>query len=300
MSTTYELSRDTLSVKISDLGARVEQIHWSTHHRNWLHSPSSEEEFAPFIFGIQPLFPPGRMAHGRFLLKGHPFEWPINDHAGPSNLHGFGWDSQWDVAQTTTDSVTLYLDNALVQKTFGGPFSLAIRYAVSKNNTFAIHAVMKNQGTIPLPAALGFHANIALRDDNYRCHFPAMEPWQIDDDKVPTGEKLPGLPKESKDARSICEDTPYHIVDGESNRVTLTSASGAFEAIFEGSNKFRQFVVYRPSLDANFLSIEPYSWLPNAPNLSLPDSDTGMIILNDGEEVTWDYSIQFRTLSPNE
>jgi len=286
------ISNDILTVGIDPFGARVSRIDIPGTHTQWLHNPSGLDTCAPFIDGIQPLFPPGRTAAGHFILDGHSFDWPINDSAGPNNLHGFGWNVPWTVTHAEATGITLMLDNPDTQKQFGAPFSLTVTYNV-QGSTLQTHAVMRNTAQIRVPAAFGLHINIALNQGDYTCLFPSMEPWCLDNELVPTGERLPIIPRYTIATHEILEDQPYRIIDDESNDIYLTRIRDTFQAHMYGSNNLRQLVVYRPHPDTNFVSIEPYSWLPNAPNLTLSPDLTGMVALAPGDSVEWTYRIKF-------
>jgi aldose 1-epimerase len=48
---------------------------------------------------------------------------------------------------------------------------------------------------------------------------------------------------------------------------------------------FSQWVVYRPHLGSEFISLEPYTWVHNAPNLAVSPDLTGLARLEPGQEV---------------
>lgn len=297
MSSQIVMRNRELEVAIdADRGAAVTAVVHRPTGIHWLReAPDHATRVAhPFVYGMPPLFPPGRIANGTFRLGSKLFHWPLNDHAGPATLHGFGWDQPWRVLHQSTDNVVLALDNKAAIEGFGAQFLLQMGYRIEGT---ILHMVgeLTNRDDIPIPAALGFHTDISLDTSDWLIQLPTLQPWELDQNLVPTGKLGRLLPPQSRTASKILEDQPYRLQDGEAHHIVLTMTDGPLIVHMQGDTNFQQLVLYRPARDANFFSVEPYSWVSNAPNLSLSDSLTGLIRLNPGAKKRWHYHVSFDT-----
>ena len=61
---------------------------------------------------------------------------------------------------------------------------------------------------------------------------------------------------------------------------------------------FKHWVIYTKGEADQFLCIEPYTWLPNAPNLNLPTSVTGLIEI--APEQTIELSTSLHMIYPDD
>ena len=68
--------------------------------------------------------------------------------------------------------------------------------------------------------------------------------------------------------------------------VVLTSDCGC-KISYEVSDNFKHWVLHTPEDDMNSISIEPYSWITNAPNLIKGKEEAGIIELASGESITF-------------
>lgn len=276
-------------------GAAVTALIHKPSGLHWLFEAKSNDERLqePFIYGLVPLFPPGRIRGGRFVLGGREYIWPLNDHAGAANLHGVGFNRAWAVDQVQSDRVTLVLD-AVRCPEFGARFRLALRYRLDDEG-LGIEAELVNQDPVAtIPAALGFHININLKDTDYACEWPNRVPWELDGQLIPTGQQGRERPRQWVRARTVVEDQPYQILAGTWEPLPMVAASKRVTAVLEASAQFRHLVIYRPTLDAPFLSVEPYSWVPDAPHLPLPEAASGFVSLPPGGQERWSLRLRFQ------
>lgn len=294
---SVRLSNPWITTEVSAVrGAMLTEVLHRPSGLNWLRRAPNHHTLiqSPFVYGMPPLCPPGRVARGRFTLDHHEFSWPTNDHAGPNTLHGFGWDRPWTITRQEEEHVQLALHDQKAADLFGAPFLLEIGYALN-HSTLRITAQLTNEADFAIPAALGFHTDIDLNTTDYLVQLPSLEPWELNKTLIPTGRRLAAVPSHTVRARTIHEDQPYSIIN-TSNEIVLTMIDGPCRIHMKGDESFRQLVIYRPSLDADFFAIEPYTWVPNAPNLPLPDSLTGLMALPPGSTQRWNYEVRFEML----
>lgn len=296
-SSLITLSNEMLTVSIDQgRGAAITSVVHRPTGIHWLREASdpADREAHAFTYGMPPLFPPGRVANGTFPMGSKIFHWPLNDHAGPATLHGFGWDLPWRVGHHARESVELWLDSDAARAGFGAQFVLTIVYRVV-GASLTIDAQLVNQDENPIPAALGFHTDISLSASDWHCAFPSLAPWALDSALIPTGRLGEPLIHPRRLGSALLEDQPYRLLDGEPHHIVLAMTDGPLIVHMKGDDSFRQLVLYRPTPDADFFSVEPYTWVSNAPNLALPDALTGLIRLAPGAQQAWRYEVFFET-----
>ncbi|MCY0879701.1 MAG: hypothetical protein OWU84_12270 [Firmicutes bacterium] len=288
------LANEWLTASIDPLGAVVTRLVHKPTGLHWLFEAPSRaaREQSPFIYGLVPLFPPGRIRGGRFALGGWEYQWPVNDPSGHANLHGVGFNRVWEVDGRHAEGVRLRLDQDRCPE-FGAPFSLVLEYRLS-DRALVMEAELVNTGAAaPIPAALGYHINVDLTACDYRCQWPPRIPWEVDGHLIPTGRRGPMRGRDTVAAREVVEDQPYRLVAGRFEPVALTAVDQGVRVVLDASSEFGQLVIYRPSRDARFLSVEPYTWVPNAPNLTLPPAETGLVALAPGAAQRWRATVTF-------
>lgn len=283
-----------LQVRVDpDFGARVVDVVHRPSGVHWLRQPPPDEMDRPMLYGMPILLPPGRIWQGRFELEGHRFSWPINDHAGPSHIHGFVHDIPWDVTAADARSVRLSPRGTAWAEAMGSPAELETAYRLDPEDTLDIVVRLTNRGAWSIPAAVGWHTNVDLRSTDYRLVCPRWQAWELNGALIPTGRLGEAEGPTTRLASTLVLDQAFRVVDGASADVTLVMTAAPYRVHLSGDDAFRQWVLYRPAMDAPFISVEPYSWVSNAPNLPLDPKTTGLQVLRPGETQTWRYQIRF-------
>ncbi|MBX6351897.1 MAG: aldose 1-epimerase [Thermoflavifilum sp.] len=272
-----------------------------------LYSPASPQELRirPFHVGTPVLFPPGRVAGGEFVWGGRTYRWPRND-GGTHHLHGFVYDAAWDVSYTDTEDaarVELVLDAAPehpAAKAFGHPFRLTLDYEL-RAGSLRCRLMVHNPGQDPFPLAAGFHPYFCAGPDTV-VTVPAAAQWQLDQ-LIPTGgrEATPRCAqlRSGVQAQTLALDDVFSALPDEDGMVRCHIAHPDIGLTLEMSWAAADFpflVLFSGETGSPFFSIEPYSWVPNAPNLSLPPTETGMAALAPGEQRTYAWQLHWTAL----
>ncbi len=306
---SLQLRGDALEVEVlPGYGGQVRSLIYRPAGLELLRTPTTRDELQgrPFLFGIPVLFLPGRLRGGVFSLGGRTYHWPLNER-GENHLHGFVWGKPW---QRTVDNGTLTVSFTAARgsaeaEAFGHPFRLAITYGVH-GGELAVRAEVENLDDVAMPIGLGYHTTLSLADGqgqplDYAAHLPPGREWEMGNDVMPTGR----LGRPAKFARwvdgsqRLWEVVSDHLflVDGDAdNVVTLELKQPRLSVRMTARDPFRNWVVYRPALDAPFISIEPVSWVHNAPNLHQPAEFTGVRQLQGHDRAVFEYMI---AVSPN-
>lgn len=287
--------------KFCEFGGQLSQLVYRPWERSILVPQRNCGEFTgdPFLHGLPILFPPGRIENGDFSGRGRQYLWPINDETGKHFLHGFVWNKRFKLQDWTNTKVqwqfsTLDQENWNVGKQYGHDFSLTMGYDFGENYV-GIKALLHNYSADPMPFALGYHMNISLRSGGsqvpYRIKLPAMQQWELHSDLLPTGRLLPNNAiANGQSLEDVVLDTPFRVNDPCENSITLIG-NDQRQIVINPDTQFAHWVFYRPNKDSEFFSVEPYSWVPNAPNLPLPADVVGLRYAEPDETIAFDLTL---------
>jgi aldose 1-epimerase len=75
-------------------------------------------------------------------------------------------------------------------------------------------------------------------------------------------------------------DTIFQI---GSNPVKAVLSKEGYSITYSASEAFKQWVIYTKGLAQDYICIEPYTWVTNAPNLRMDPAITGFSSLAPGE-----------------
>jgi len=267
----------------------------------------AELKARPFIFGIPVLFLPGRLRRGEFQLGGRSYQWPKNER-GLNHLHGFVWGRPWALTPDPggAPEVTARFEaqeHSEEAKAFSHPFRVSIRYRL-EGGSLQLDARVENSGSEPMPVGFGYHTTFNLLGTEgerlqYTATMPKGEEWEMADDLMPTGtltapRKFAHWMTGSEPIWDVVSDNLFLVDEDVTNEIRLHLDQPEMTLWMRADPPFRNWVVYRPDPDASFISLEPVSWVHNAPNLPQPPERTGARLLPPGQSAEFSYKIGLR------
>lgn len=293
---------------LPDIGGNLISFVDTEHHYHFLREPKPEEMEAfkarPFTHGIPVLFPPNRYEDGVFTLNGKTYHLPVNEEATHNHLHGFFYDCKWEVIETGNTPTESFIvieqhvtENHPAYPYFPHEFSMSIRYSLSEEG-LKQKVQVTNRGGSPMPCLLGFHTAINApfspnsSMDDMEFEMTIGERWELNGRMLPTGKFQPLTESERRmKAGGVSPffdllDNHYTSVpkDGK-NYMALTDKREKVRLIYDAGTKYKHWMIWNNDAASGFFCPEPQTNMVNAPNLSLPIEDTGIIILEPGE--TW-------------
>ena len=228
-----------------------------------------------------PLVPfSNRIALGQFMADGKRVRLAPNlpGAVPPHAIHGFGWQSKWDVADQAEDRVAL----THVYEAEAWPWSYrADQFFELDDMGFSCRMSLRNNGLTMMPGGLGLHPYFpragAVLD------LPVTGRWDSDDSCLPIRWSplaaqpywLGGAPID----HVFTGRTAPITIDWPGRRLTINPADGLGFT-----------VVYAPD-GADYFCVEPVSHMTDAVNRSEPADVTGLRWLAPGE--TWQTSVRF-------
>jgi aldose 1-epimerase len=276
------------------LGNNMISVFDKLESRELLRVPADPAQLqaSPVHYGTPILMPPNRIRHGSFTFNGREYHFPLNPAGHHS--HGFHRSQPWAVvdqqSSDTQDSITCQWttsDHPDIIAFYPHDLLVTAVYTL-KGSTLELEITVHNRGEEPAPFGFGLHTWFLLNREaeQWSLKLPAENIWELDEFKMPTGELLPlghyepmcagqGLSLQGEDM-----DTVFRI--GEQARTAVLSKSG-YILRYGASDTFKHWVIYTKGVADEFICLEPYTWVTNAPNLPLPEEETGMRAVTQGE-----------------
>lgn len=289
----YTIENDHLIVSICPaIGNNVYSIWDKTLKREMLRVPAAPAEMAeqPVQYGTPILMPPNRISEGRFQFNGQPYQFDINHPTG-NHIHGLLKSQPWTVAASGERDGKLFFtstftlaDDADIQRQYPHALELEVTY-VLEGTRLSHKLKASNKGTAAAPFGYGLHTWFLLdgEPENWKLLLPVSSIWELNEKTVPTGNLLPlgayeslhqGLALKGQDL-----DTVFQIGD---NPALAVLSRDNVDIRYSGSDLFKQWVIYTKGEAHDFICLEPYTWVTNAPNIDLPADVTGLRAVEPG------------------
>ncbi|MFB9758153.1 aldose epimerase family protein [Ectobacillus funiculus] len=258
-------------------------------------------------YGIPVLFPPNRTRFGRFEFQGRVYQLDIN-WENKHNNHGFLAWHPWKVAATmqigNSQSVTstfATVDFPDVLRQYPHDLFFSMTYDLS-GSTLTQKVSITNRGTVTAPVGFGLHPwfHIGYEPEKWMFTLPVSYEWELDSELMPTG-KLMNLGSyelltQGMNVKYVEMEKLFSI--GSHPHMAVLSRKD-YEIRIQTSKLYKYWLIYTMGETDKIISIEPYTWVTNAPNLSLPPELTGIIALRYGETINLTTTIDITHQSDN-
>ena len=264
-----------------EIGGNVISLRHRESDTSLLREPGSLAELKQFPeqFGIPVLFPPNRIADGRFSFEGRECRLPVNETARHNHLHGLAVGKPWELLNADQDTAELqFAFSARDPEYEGFPFSFTLKRRIELTRTGLRDSMtVTNHGEWNMPLGLGYHTT-----------FPAPLQMRVgtDGQQVEIGERF--LPTgrltgwQEFDPRSWFDphgrDIGFHARSGDLELTDGSSFHGA-ELLYPAGLlhyatdvKFAFWYTWNRRGEGDFVSLEPVSWMANALNQANPVS----------------------------
>ncbi|AWB45900.1 aldose 1-epimerase [Paenibacillus sp. CAA11] len=310
---TYILhSRELEVTLLPRLGNNVIGIKDLIQQREVLRKPDeSDLDFylqKPYHFGIPLLIPPGRIRKGRFSYAGQTYQFDQNT-ANDNHIHGLHRTQSWCVSDIEEDeegcTVTtefMSSDDPNWMRQFPVPLKIEMTLRLqgaSLSQTFKV----THLGDQPAPFGLGLHTWFMIdgEPENWTLHLPVTAKYVSDEQIITTGEtaelgNLDAL-NHGLNLQGTNFDTMLKI-GGKQAEALLLRKDGYGLKYSADPEYFKHWVLYTKGEADQYICIEPYTWLPDAPNLNLSHEETGLIELKPQEPI--ELTLNLELLYPQE
>ncbi len=255
--------------------------------------------------GIPLLFPyPGRLRGQTLTWQSKTYTLEGDDRLGNA-IHGFVLNRPWRVLEQSSTRVVGQFhasqDDARLLACWPADFCMTATYELA-GNSLRSSFVIENPDDKPLPCGLGTHPYFRLplggsSADDCLVRLPMRRRWELVD-MLPTGNAVPveeieqfraGLPFGQMTFDDVFTDLEF---DSRWCTARVIDPSNGSRLVVQFDDSFRECVVYTPP-HRQAVCIEPYTCVPNSPELHAAGVDAGLRILQPGEQFTAEVILRF-------
>lgn len=260
----------------------------------------------PQVFGLPILFPPNRIADGRYVFEGRTYQYPITIERERNYHHGVLKSEAFLVskARETDREVMIecrYYANAgndAVYRDFPHEFKCKITYRLTAEG-LEQEVVFFNRSETRMPLGVGFHTPLTIPfaggiDADYVMRLAVGEEVELDGRNLPTGRRLPLSEQFSKLRREGLQVTgcgPIEAgftlreidVDGKPFRGALVEhLRTGVRTCYEVDEQTTYWTLWNNGGQVPYCCPEPQTWTTNAPNAADPAAE-GFRAIDPGE-----------------
>ena len=302
--------RDYTALLVPSVGANLVRLAHTRLGVEVLRTPSEREhdEFLrrPHVYGVPILFPPNRIADGRFRFDGREYRFPITRPEENNYHHGILKSQPFAVSKAveTPDEVlieTRCYSNAAsdaIYRDFPHAFKCKITYRLTAEG-LEQEVVFFNRSETRMPLGVGFHTPLTIPfaggiDADYVMRLAVGEEVELDGRNLPTGRRLPLSEQFSKLRREGLQVTgcgPIEAgftlreidVDGKPFRGALVEhLRTGVRTCYEVDEQTTYWTLWNNGGQVPYCCPEPQTWTTNAPNAADPAAE-GFRAIDPGE-----------------
>lgn len=247
---------------------------------------------APNRFGCWPMVPFCNRAFGGMVrIDGEDVAVPVNDPAAGGNIHGFGWQAAWEVAEATQDSARLC--HEIVG---AGPYAYAAELLIALDDdglTLALR--VENRADRPLPFGIGLHPWFP-REAGSRLKLSARGVMALGEGYQPTAfGPVPGDMRLDGSAPLPADrEIVASLIDWD-GAASLTLPQAGYRIDITADAALRHPLAWAPP-GADFICLEPQSHCVGAPTFAHAAALTPLARLAPGETLSGRMRIGARAL----
>lgn len=246
------------------------------------------------------LFPfPNRLKDGAYQFNGSNYQFPLNEPATQTALHGFGRTVAFELKEvilkeTTAELICSYSDKG-DKRAYPFPFDLEISMQLSDETGLTINMKVENRGEGAMPIGLGWHPYFSFGEpvDQLKLQLPPCHRIEIDNRMIPTGatssfEAFNVL--KSIDSSNL--DTAFQLQPHASDRVEAMIEGRIGRLVYwqeTGTGKYNFLQVFTPP-NRKSIALEPMSCNINAFN-----NGSGLSVLEKGESMSGAFGVSFKS-----
>lgn len=296
----YILENEELSLSLCpSVGNNVIRIYDKAASREVLRAPDSLDTLLgrPVHYGTPILIPPNRIRGGYFKVGDQEYQLDKNEKNNTGNhIHGFAVERPWQVTGYEENGDTISITSVFSTSDFPElmkqyPHELTIEMTYELKGSYLLQKVKVHNGSRkPAPFGYGLHTWFMLDNEpeQWKLRLPVTGAWELGPDTMPTGRILPlnemeGLP-EGITLEGVDLDNVFQI--GHHQPLAVLSRD-SYEIRYVPSEEFKQWVIYTMGTARNYICLEPYTWVTNAPNLDMDPAVTGFRTIAPGDSFTF-------------
>ena len=225
---------------------------------------NSFQRSGPFSLGCNVLLPfANRISGGGFKTPLGQLKLSPNIVGEPFPIHGNAFQEPWQIIRVAEDEVYLTLQSE-------GPsrfrYSAQLRYKLEEG-ILSMELDVINQAEETLPYGIGFHPWLAREEDS-QLQFNAVGCWLEDSQHLPTEHVIPGSGPSSdfRERSGFPHSLLNNAYTGWDGIAGLIRPQHGLKVHVKSADPLRCLQIYSPSVDADFVCIEPVNHTVDALN----------------------------------
>ncbi len=296
-----EFAKGDYTALVPSVGANLVRLANTRLGVEILRTPAADEiepfKGRPQVFGLPVLFPPNRIADGRYTFEGRTYQYPITIEKEHNYHHGILKSQPFAVSKALENDDEVLIEcryyanagNDAIYRDFPHAFKCKITFRLS-NEGLAQEIMFANRSAERMPVGVGFHTPMRIpfaggTDADYVMRVAVGEQVELSARNLPTDAGRRSRSSSRSCAREDCASRAAirsrrasHCVRSRSTasptaaRWSRTSAPGCAPSTRSTTRRptGRSGTTAGTSPDC---CPEPQSWTTNAPNLADPEAE---------------------------
>ncbi len=289
---------DYVALLIPSMGANLVRLANTRLGVEILRAPAADEvetfKGRPHVYGLPLLFPPNRIADGRYTFWGRTYRFPITIARENNYHHGILKSEPFQVSKARENDEEVMIEcryysnagNDAVFRHFPHEFKCKVIYRLTAEG-LQQEVVFSNKSAEPMPVGVGFHTPMAIpfaggEGRDYRMRVAVDEQAELSDRNLPTGRTLPLCERFSalrEEGLQVTDCDPIEAgftlreieVDGHPFRGALVEhLPTGLRTFYEVDGQTIYWTIWNNGGREHYCCPEPQSWITNAPNAADP------------------------------
>ncbi|NRQ17257.1 aldose 1-epimerase [Ensifer sesbaniae] len=284
---------DGLTVEVSPLGGALLAVRW---RGTPVLAPTPAPGLASKVLGAEACFPlvpfGNRIKDNGFHFEGHDYTLTPNT-SDALVLHGDAWLQRWSILRRDGHSLALHYRQEASAVT---PFAYeAVQTITIDGAKLTLSLAITNRAARALPYGLGLHPYFPRRR-GMRLFAHADRYWTERENH------LPGAMQPVPQDLNFTAGAPLppgwlnNVFEGWDGKMRIEWPETGLALSLDADETFRFFVLYSPSIDADFFCFEPMSHRPNAHH---QPENGGLVRLALGEVLNGTVTLRVDQLAPS-
>lgn len=287
----------------SDIGGNCYRLYHEKTGAEILRTPDDEKHLFSqvFLFGNAILFPPNRIRGGEFEFNGKKYEFPINEPATGSHLHGALYKQPFEIVSQTSEKVEfLYTAKSGEYLGFPHAFRILRTYFLDESGLTESVKVFNDSEEI-MPFMLAFHTTFNIPfapgacEENCYMKVAVGKEHLRDENYLPTLEYASGREREAQlnsGSYQISQGALSAFYDNFDLKSEIIDTDSGLKIVYEGSEDYKYRMLWVKK-DGNLAVIEPQTCAIDCFHLEESAEAKGLITIapNESKELITKFSI---------
>lgn len=275
------VTADAELVLAPEKGGCVSAFRWKGQDVLRPFDPSKGDHTNPTDYAAFPLFPfSGRIANAQFSFQQGDYALTPNFPPEPHAIHGYGWQSAWEVLESSSHSVHFFYEHEA--QDWPWTFRAEQGFAITQNG-LRIDLQLTNLSDRVMPGGMGWHPYFPLENAKLEADVSAV--WLSGDDMIPSAPSELTEKTDLTKFRSVKDLRLDNAFSAGMRGTTIIWEEQSKSVSMTASEMLRHLIVYTPEGE-DYFCVEPVSHSPDALNSNEEPGTTGLQILAPGESLS--------------